>query len=56
MATQLPSPRLVFFDANGSPLAAGIVHAYIPGTTTNKLTYQDQASTIPNTGASRRNH
>lgn len=47
-ASELPAPRLVFFDASGNPLSGGFVHTYIPGTTTIKTTWQDQAEAIPN--------
>jgi hypothetical protein len=47
-ATLLPFPRAVFYDALGNPLAAGLVHTYVPGGTTPQPTWQDQAETIPN--------
>jgi hypothetical protein len=50
MATQalLPLPRQVFCDANGIPLAGGLVHTYIPGGTTPKTTWQDSGAATPN--------
>lgn len=47
-ATLLPPPRFVAVDANGEPLSAGFVYTYVPGGTTPKTTWQDQAETIPN--------
>lgn len=44
----LPKGKTQFFDANGTPLASGQVSFYIPETTTQLTTYQDQALTIPN--------
>lgn len=49
MAIQIPNGRQQFFDNNGNPLAAGLVHTYIPGTTTPVATYQDAALSILNT-------
>jgi len=49
MGTILPPPEIVFFDANGNPLAAGTVQTLVPNTTTSKQTWQDAASTILNT-------
>src|ERR1700743_379241 len=37
-----------YFDANGNPLSEGFVYTYIPGTFTNKTTWQDAAQTTPN--------
>lgn len=50
MATEalLPLPRQIFTDANGVPLAGGLVHTYIPNTTTPKTTWQDAGGTTPN--------
>jgi hypothetical protein len=47
-ATLLPLPRFVAYDANGNPLAGGLVHTYVPGGTTPKVSYQDAAQTVPN--------
>jgi hypothetical protein len=47
-ATLLAQPRFTVFDANGNPVAGGLVHTYIPGGTTPKATWQDAAETIPN--------
>lgn len=38
-----------FFDANGSPLALGLLYYYVAGTTTPQNTYSDNAGTVPNT-------
>jgi microcystin-dependent protein len=38
-----------FFDANGNPLSLGKVYTYIPGTTTNKTTWQDSGEVNANT-------
>lgn len=46
---QVPFPRAVFYDANGNPLAAGLVYTYILGTTTPKTTWQDNTQTTANT-------
>lgn len=48
-ASILPPPRTIFLDSNGNPLAGGSVSTYIPGTTTQKQTWQDEAQTILNT-------
>lgn len=44
----LPLPRQVFTDANGVPLSGGLVHTYIPSSTTPKTTYQDSGAATPN--------
>lgn len=49
MASILPNGKTQFVDQNGKPLAGGSVTFYIPGTTTKKDTWQDQAMTQPNT-------
>lgn len=49
MATLLPNGVQQFFSANGTPLNAGSVTFYVPGTTTPKDTWQDAAQTILNT-------
>lgn len=49
MTGLLPNGKQTFIDANGNPLAMGTVAHYVPGTTTPKDTYQDQANTILNT-------
>lgn len=45
----LPNGRQQFFDRLGIPLVGGTVTFYIPGTTTEKDTWQDSAGTILNT-------
>lgn len=47
-AALLPMPRSNFFDANGEPLAGGLVSTFIPSSATPKLSWQDAAETIPN--------
>jgi hypothetical protein len=49
LATLLPNGRQVFLDANGRPLAGGLVYHYIPGTTTAKDTWQDAGQVALNT-------
>jgi len=49
MTGLLPNGKQTFFDANGNPLAMGTVAHYVPGTTTPKDTYADQANTVLNT-------
>lgn len=48
MASLLPNGQQQFLDANGSPLASGLVYFYVPGTTTEKDTYQDPGASILN--------
>jgi hypothetical protein len=48
MAAWIPPARQLFTDLSGKPLAGGFVYHYIPGTTTPKLTWLDQAQTTPN--------
>ena len=48
-AAILPPAKTTFVDQNGKPLTLGKVYFYIPGTSTLKTTWQDQAATIPNT-------
>jgi hypothetical protein len=45
----LPNGKQQFIDSNGNPLASGKVYYYIPGTTTAKNTYQDNAGVTLNT-------
>ena len=47
-ATQLALPKAVFTNANGQPLSGGFVYTYVPGTTTNKTTWQNAAQTVAN--------
>ena len=49
MATISPTPKLQFLDANGNPLANGLLYTYIAGTTTSKTTYTTAAQTTANT-------
>lgn len=49
MTGLLPNGKQTFLDANGNPLAMGTVAHYVPGTTTPKDTYANQANTILNT-------
>lgn len=49
MASILPNGKTQFVDQNGKPLVGGSVTFYVPGTTTKKDTWQDQAMTQPNT-------
>lgn len=44
----LPNAEQTFLDADGNPLAAGLVYFYIPATTTPKTTWQDAAGGTPN--------
>lgn len=41
-------PKFQAFDANGDPLAGGLVYTYAQGTTTPKATYSDKNCTTPN--------
>lgn len=49
MTALLPNAQQQFCDANGAPLAGGLVYFYVVGTTTPKTTYKDSALTVPNT-------
>lgn len=42
-------PRFRAFDANGDPLAGGLLYSYTAGTTTPLDTYTTRAGTVPNT-------
>jgi len=48
IATLLPMPRAVFYDALGNPLAGGFVYTYVPGGTTPAMTWQDAGEATPN--------
>ena len=48
IATLLPMPRAVFYDALGKPLAGGFVYTYVPGGTTPAMTWQDAGEATPN--------
>ena len=43
----LYAPRFFAIDANGDPLSGGKLFTYEPGTTTDKVTYADEAFTTP---------
>jgi hypothetical protein len=45
----IPNGKQQYFDANGTPLAGGMVYYYIPYTTTAKNTWQDINLSILNT-------
>lgn len=49
MGSIIPNGVQQFLDNNGNPLVGGRVHFYIPGTTTNKNTWQNPDLTILNT-------
>jgi hypothetical protein len=49
MVALLPNGKQQFIDINGAPLIGGLVYHYIPGTTSPKNTWQDEAQTILNT-------
>jgi len=42
MTTLITNSQFKQFDEDGKPLAGGFIHTYIVGTTTDKVTYQDQ--------------
>ena len=44
-----PTPKLQFFDANGAPLAGGLLYTYAAGTTTPLVTYTDSTGVSANT-------
>lgn len=46
---QVSNGEQTFVDLNGDPLVGGFVFHYIPGTTTQAPTWQDQGLTVPNT-------
>lgn len=48
-ANLLIPPQLVFTDADGKPLAGGMLYTYTPGTLVGAPTWQDRAATILNT-------
>lgn len=50
IATLLPMPRAVFYDARGNPLSGGLCYSYVPNAfPTPKQTWMDAAETLPNT-------
>jgi len=44
-----PTPKLQFFDANGAPLAGGLLYTYEAGSTTPLVTYTDSTGVSLNT-------
>ena len=44
-----PTPKLQFFDANGDPLAGGLLYTYAAGTTTPLTSYTDSTGVSANT-------
>jgi hypothetical protein len=48
-AALLPAPELQFINGNGQPISSGTVETYIPGTSTPKTTWSNQAQTSVNT-------
>ena len=44
-----PTPKLQFFDANGAPLAGGLLYTYAAGSTTPLTTYTDSTGVSANT-------
>ena len=44
-----PTPKLQFFDANGAPLAGGLLYTYEAGSTTALATYTNSTGLIANT-------
>ena len=44
-----PTPKLQFFDANGAPLAGGLLYTYEAGSTTPLTTYTDSTGVSANT-------
>ena len=44
-----PTPKLQFFDANGAPLAGGLLYTYAAGSTTPLTSYTDSTGVSLNT-------
>ena len=44
-----PTPKLQFLDANGAPLAGGLLYTYAAGTTTPLASYTDSTGVTANT-------
>ena len=49
MTSLSPTPKLQFFDANGDPLAGGLLYTYEAGSTTPLVTYTDSTGVSANT-------
>jgi len=49
MTSLSPTPKLQFFDANGAPLAGGLLYTYEAGSTTPLATYTDSTGVNANT-------
>ena len=49
MTSLSPTPKLQFFDANGAPLAGGLLYTYEAGSTTPLVTYTDSTGVSLNT-------
>ena len=49
MTSLSPTPKLQFFDANGAPLAGGLLYTYAAGTTTPLTSYTDSTGVSANT-------
>lgn len=49
MASLLPTGKQAYLDNGGIPLVGGKLYTFQAGTSTPKLTYSDQAGTVPNT-------
>ena len=49
MTSLSPTPKLQFFDANGAPLAGGLLYTYEAGTTTPLASYTDSTGVSLNT-------
>jgi len=49
MTSLSPTPKLQFFDANGAPLAGGLLYTYEAGSTTPLASYTDSTGVSANT-------
>lgn len=45
---EIPQGEQTFFGPNGASLALGFVYTYVPGTSTPKISWQDQGLTVAN--------